>query len=125
MVNPPPHPAQIPIWVWLQRVQVAAALIIACLDHGWQGSVRRRVLLSLARGPMDWTIEAAIIALAQIAQEEASAVGEITKLFENLALAQPSPGAVPYLSALVVCGLQLPGLPRNLKKSLEEIQGSL
>ncbi|MBN9392412.1 MAG: hypothetical protein J0I20_30530 [Chloroflexi bacterium] len=103
MVNPPARVAPFTMWVWLQRVQLAAAVLIARLDSGWDGSVRRSALLSLARGPMDWTVEAAILALYMVVSNDkvgkAEVEGVYRELFENL----PSPGGVPYMQALILC----------------------
>src|SRR5262249_53277310 len=52
---------------WVYRVQVAAALVLAHLDSGWEESVRRKALLALANGPMDWSVDAALVALASLA----------------------------------------------------------
>ncbi len=115
MLHPPKRPPQFTIWVWLQRMQLAAAFVIAHLDPGWEGSVRKRVLFSLARGPMDWTVEAAVVALMQIAREESAATRDVAALYSELFDALPKPGSVPYLDALVRCSQHLPSLPEDLQ----------
>jgi hypothetical protein len=50
-------------WTWIWSVQVAAAFVIAQLEADWEGSFRKEALFSLVNGPMDWTVNAAIIAL--------------------------------------------------------------
>jgi tetratricopeptide (TPR) repeat protein len=118
MVHPPRRPAEIPIWVWLYRVQVASALIIGHLggdpDGGWDGSLRKRVLFSLARGPMDWTVGAAIVALAQVARQEPATVPEIAALYGELLDSLPEPGSIAQLDALLTCALLLPSPPPEL-----------
>ncbi len=123
MLHPPQRPAEAPIWEWLFRVQVAAALIIGHLDpelekdgqgDTWDESLRRRVLFSLARGPMDWTVSAAIIALMQVAREDPSTVPDIAALYGELLDTLPEPGSLPYLDALLTCALHLPSLPTEL-----------
>jgi tetratricopeptide (TPR) repeat protein len=108
MVNPPPRPTEYTIWDWIQRVQVASAFLIARLDDGWEDSLRRRALLSLARGPLDWSVGAAIIALGQLALEEPAARAEIDALYVELLSLLPRPGAVPYDWALATWARRLP-----------------
>jgi tetratricopeptide (TPR) repeat protein len=118
MVHPPQRPPEIKIWDWIQRVQVAAAFTIAYLDEGWHNSLRKRVLFSLLLGPMDWTVEAAVVALTQIALEEESAAPEILHLFINLLNSVPKPGYCPYEYALVCCSLRFPCLHEEFRTYL-------
>jgi tetratricopeptide (TPR) repeat protein len=55
MAHPPPPPPELlpAAWEWVRRVQVLAALAVAQLDGGWQGSARREVLLDLAVPGLD------------------------------------------------------------------------
>jgi hypothetical protein len=120
MVHPPRRPDGIMIWTWLHRVQVAAAFICAHLDDGWQGSLRKRVLFSLAHGPLDWTVEAALVALAQIAREEPATVPDIGALYLELFHALPDRGGIPYLNALMMAATTLPSPPPVLREQLEQ-----
>lgn len=122
MVHPPPRPEAFPIWVWLQRVQVAAAFAIAHFGPGWEGSPRQQVLFTVARGPLDWTVEAAIVALAQIARREPDTVRDIAALYLELLESLPSPGGIPYLQALLICAQRLPTPDRVLQDRVEQIQ---
>lgn len=79
-----PPPQELWPWQWVQRVQIAATLIIARAEQGWDGSTRRQILLDLARGPVDWSVNAALIALSQIAHEARGAQEEIAALFTEL-----------------------------------------
>ncbi len=111
MVHPPgagrmEHPA-----AWVYRVQVAVALTLAHLDDGWHGSIRRRALLSLVNGPMDWTVDAALIALAALASDEEEAAPEILALFRKLRVETPGDGTCCYFAALMWSTLRLPDLP--------------
>jgi tetratricopeptide (TPR) repeat protein len=107
MLYPPPRPKGIEMWNWLQQVQVAVAFIIARLESGWEGSVRRRVLFSLARGPMDWSVTAAIVALCQIVRKEGTGKAEVESLYLELLQNLPRPGGVPYEYALIFCSFYL------------------
>lgn len=125
MVHPPARPDDIPWWSWLYRVQIAAAFAIARTEEGWAASQRRRALLSLANGPMDWAVDAAVVALSVIAQEDESAAPEVARLFRDLRQRAPRPGHVCYEFPLLLAVLQMPGLtPREraeIQKRLREM----
>jgi hypothetical protein len=91
MVHPPPRPASVPPWDWRFGVQVAAALCLASVDGGWEGSARREGLLSLLQGPVDWTAAAAVIALAEIARREEAPRSAIVGLLADEVLVPMSP----------------------------------
>jgi tetratricopeptide (TPR) repeat protein len=110
MVHPPgvgrfDRPAR-----WVYRVQVAAALVLAHLDGGWEDSVRRQALLALVNGPMDWTVDAGLVALAALARDEEDAAEEIGRLFRDLRKRTPADGSICYYPALLWCSLLLPDL---------------
>jgi hypothetical protein len=75
MVHPPPRPqtggwfrAKRPGFTgvdWVYRIQHAAAFILAGDDRGLP------ILRDLANGPMDWTVDAALVALTELARERA------------------------------------------------------
>jgi tetratricopeptide (TPR) repeat protein len=118
MVHPPrrvSQPAQTSMtaWGWLQRIQIAAAMMISQLDGTWANSARRKALFSLANGPMDWTVTAAIVALTALALNDPKIEEEVIELFRALMHALPNPGYVPYTYALVCCYLQLPNRSEN------------
>jgi tetratricopeptide (TPR) repeat protein len=125
MVHLPKRVEPFTIWVWIQRVQVAAAFIIAHLDGGWEGSVCKQTLFSLASGPMDWTVEAAIVALAQVAHEEPAAAQDVAALYLDLLDSLPRPGGVPYLNALLHCSRHLPAAPEELRTRTDLLREAL
>lgn len=127
MLHPPELPADdepgdlvevIPPLIWVRLVQVAAALIIANLDQGWQGSLRRRALLGLARGPVDWTTDAAIVALGQVAIAEPAAVPEIAALFAELRAQIPAGVFTCYELPLLCTWSILPGISEQERAGL-------
>lgn len=120
MVHPPKPPAAEKPWVWVFRVQVAAALIIAQLDSGWDGSARKKALFSLAFGPMDWTVNAALFALATIALDEEDKAAEIAGVFRELLRSLPRGGPVCYYPTLLWCGLRLPGISDDERAELRQ-----
>lgn len=105
---------------WVYRVQVAAALVIAHLDGGWEESVRRTALLSLANGPMDWTVDAALVALAAVARDDEDAAGEVGRLFRDLRAKVPADGTVCFYPALLWCSLRLPDLEDEERTELRQ-----
>jgi len=109
--GPPPQPEKWMAWNWIRAVQFAATLVLSKWDGGWVGSVRRQALLSLARGPVDWTTEAATTALAQVCREEtlpAEAKEEIVAVLRELANALPDRGHCCYPYALAAAVMRLP-----------------
>jgi tetratricopeptide (TPR) repeat protein len=111
MIHPAPPPEGTGVLVWLPRVQLAAAQILANLDGGWEGSLRRKLLLELARGPIDWTTEAAIFALSQVAREMPAARSEIRREFSRLLDRVPKRGHLNYLPVLLYRWPMIPDLP--------------
>jgi hypothetical protein len=106
---PPELPDNVYAPIWIQRAQVVAALALA-------------VLFDLACGPMDWTVDAAIIALTALAQNEPEIAGEVFDLFLDLVKNQPSPGYVCYLWTVITCTQQLPGLAREYREWAADYQ---
>jgi tetratricopeptide (TPR) repeat protein len=125
MVHPPPRPPEVAIWDWINHVQVVAALSIAYIDTGWENSARRKALFSLARGPMDWTVGAAILALTQIGLEQPEITPELSELFADIMAHAPRQGGVPYMSWLVINSLRLPNLDPAARKELELIRNDM
>ena len=110
MTFPPPLPSGEAAWLWLQRVQVAAALSLAFVDSGWKDSLRRKALVALFHGPVDWTVSAAILALTEIALSEERARDEVKTLFIAQFDFIPKGGFCTYQDALVCNLLRLPNL---------------
>lgn len=106
--------------LWVYRVQIAVALIVAQLESGWENTIRRKALLALANGPMDWTVDAALVALAAVAREEEDAVAEIVDLFRDLRHATPSDGTYCTYPALLWCSLRLPNLSEEERNDIRQ-----
>ncbi len=119
MVRPPPMPAGEDPLQWLPRLQIAAARVLAQLDHGWRHSVRRETLFSALWGAADWTTIAAIIALAQLAQSLESAATDIRDAFATLAACQPQDAPCCYEYALCCNWLLLPNVSAAERQRLE------
>jgi hypothetical protein len=111
MVHPPLPPEGIPSWVWVQHLQFAACCTVAGFDDGWEGTLRRRALLSLLRGPLDWINGAAAMVLSEIYLDWLPARGEIMEAL--LAQIRRLPNAYaccrkPFAAAFLRLPLQAP-----------------
>jgi len=123
MVHPPrPPDSDWRVLVWVQRVQVAAALIIAHLDSTWDGSQRKRALYSLLYGPVDWIVDAAIIALGCLARRDPTIRQEVEQAFAWLRAQIPSEGFTCFEYPLVSTWLSLGGHDPGVRSDLESWQ---
>lgn len=110
MVHPPDVPPGTHSLAWLPRVQLAACQIVAHLDDGWDGSVRKEALMSVLLGPSDWTTEAAIRVLVYLALENEVLSPKIGDAFQLLASYLPKTGACCWEVTLWRSLLRLPHL---------------
>jgi len=101
MLFPPPAPEHVHPLDWVPRVQVAAALVIAAAPSG------HRVLQSLALGPVDWCVDAAIVALGELARRNPAAQASVEQLFAYLRGQIPREGFTCYAYALACTWLRL------------------
>lgn len=110
MAHPPKPPSSSHrVLMWVQRVQVACGMLIAHLDEGWQGSVRQQALYSLAYGPVDWTVDAAIIALGYLARTDPAIRADVVQVFGWLRQQIPREGFTCYEFPLAATWLHLGG----------------
>lgn len=131
MIYPSPVPDGWSALEWLPRVQHAAAWILAHVEDDndgpdrWSQSSRREALMSLLLGPMDWTTEAAIVALAQLACENESISQDVNEAFAKLSKSMPD-GHVCYEFALFFNWSRLPNLfdheRENIRKHLDAME---
>ena len=112
------------VLAWVQRAQVATALVIAHGDpHApWAGSPRQQALYSLLYGPTDWTTGAAIIALGVLARRDPAIRAEITQAFGWLASQIPSEGFCCWELPLVATWLTMPDLDDVTRRRLDDHQ---
>lgn len=108
MANGAPIPPGREPFSWLLRLQTACALLLAHVDGGaWHTSFRRRALIHLALGPVDWATQAAIVALYHVAATTPEARDEIEHLFHFLKGNASSRGYTCYAAALATLWLDL------------------
>lgn len=110
MVYPPPLPQGVRALEWLPRVQLATAYVIGQVDSGWEESERRRALVSVLFGPMDWTTCAAIRVLARIATTEPACATDIMGLFAQMERHIPAVGHWDWVTLLYQQWLEIPFL---------------
>jgi hypothetical protein len=125
MAHPPSAPEGMRAWVWLQRVQFAAALILSRLDTGWVGSIRRKALIDLANGPLDWSVDAAVVALATIARAETEARAEITQLYRDILKNTPTSGYTCYVAPVLISYLAVPEISPGEREQLQKLLAQL
>ncbi len=119
MVHPPANPAEVAFWDWMHYVQIAAALTLVYMgSEPWADSRRRQTLRALALGPLDWTVEAAIIALVQAAREDSTSREDVIALFRTLVDQLPDHGMIPYKGALMANVMRIPALPREMAQHI-------
>jgi tetratricopeptide (TPR) repeat protein len=119
MVHPPPLPSpDFDPFDWVFRTQIAAALVIAHLDQGWEGSIRKRALTSIALGPTDWATDAAIIALGWLGRGDEAIRRDVDQLFGWLEQQIPKDGFTCWEYPLVCSWLAMGGHDEAAKKRL-------
>lgn len=101
MIHPPPAPDHVHPLDWVPRVQVAAALVVAFGEGG------HRVLQSLALGPVDWVVDAAIVALGELALRRPEIRGEVEQLLGWLRSQIPNEGYTCYAYPLACTWLRM------------------
>ena len=116
--DPPPIPDGVTSLVWWPRVQLAAAQVLSQLEEGWQGSERRRALRSMLLGPRDWITEAAILALAELVDDEPALALDVHEMFLQLEKAEPDQGHWSYIGTLYGCWPRLPILFQSEREEL-------
>lgn len=122
MVHPPLLPDGASSLSWVPRIQAIAAMAIAQIDSGWEGSCRLPALTSLLFGPSDWTTVAAISALGHIAEKEPRWASDILALFAELETYRPDVGRCCWLAPLYRRWMQLPCI---FESEREELQGKI
>ena len=117
MVHPPAAPADMRAWVWLQRVQLAAALILASLEGPGVVARGEGVLLDILNGPVDWITGAAALGLAAVAREHPETTSVIVAAYKNAIAKAPATGFAACIAPVICSCREMPGI------SLEEREG--
>ncbi len=101
MVHPPPAPEHVHPLEWVPRVQLAAALIVSWFDTGFT------TLRTVALGPVDWVVDAAVVALGDLAIRTPALCREVVSLFEFLRRQVPAEGFTCFAYPLVNTWMRL------------------
>lgn len=120
MCNPPlpPEGAEFDGFIWTYRCQMAAALILSHIGN-WETSPGRSALYSLAYGPSDWVVDAAIVALGWRALQNPALRGEVQAIYRWLRTQIPKQGFTSWERPLVQTWLGLGDHPEALRVELE------
>jgi hypothetical protein len=110
MVHACPPPPKMDAFEWVQRVQIAAALVIGHID--------RRALQTIALGPVDWTTNAAVLALSRHAKADANARRDIEQLYGYLRQQISTSSYTCYEHPLAVAWLDLGNHPPHVDQDL-------
>ena len=118
MVHPPEDDAFLAtLPEGLYRYQVACACVLAQLPAPW--SVRAPLLTSVLFGPIDWVSGAVVLAMGQLAREDAAAAAEIRSLLidaiDDLLPHSCEPRAEPLLEVLP----RMPAVPPHAWSRLQ------
>lgn len=103
-----PAPSGISAWQWVQRVQRAAALLLAQRDGGW--ALLRGVVL----GTPDWSVAAAVLALTELALDQPQQLRETRGLFMHV-MGQAPAALRGVRQVLIDCALRLPDWPSEVQ----------
>jgi hypothetical protein len=109
MVYPSQPPKGFSAWRWILHLQLATALVLSRSSV----AAATALLFDLIDGVMDWTVDAAIVALANVADDEQIR----RRLFEALGRrlrAIPAAGYCCYELPLVLACLRIQGAPPDL-----------
>ncbi len=92
MVHPPAIEGDFDSATWLRRVQLAAAQIATCVEMNQEVSIADSQVADITLGPLDWSIDSALVALTQRANSETQLSGSVCGLAKNLLDRVPAKG---------------------------------
>ena len=92
MVFPPPNPSEFEATEWVRRIQLTAAQLATNVEKLNGVSLDDSKVVDITNGPLDWSIDSAMVALAQRAQEEDEFIGKVREVVERVAARVPAEG---------------------------------
>lgn len=122
MVHPPAVRDAIPAHIWLTRIQLASAQIVAHIEINNQIAIEDSALVEVIRGPLDWAIDAAIIALTQRARKFPDCSSDVQAYLSELLDRIPQEG---YWSNLETTFRNVLLLPNVAEEDRIEIERTL
>jgi hypothetical protein len=81
------------VWHWLRRIQLASAQIALAIECDNGVDIENSRVTDVTKGPLDWCIDAALIALAQKATEDRSFVPAVCSIADEVLQRVPSQGS--------------------------------
>lgn len=121
MVHPPLPQAQMPAWLWLQRVQLAAAQWVANIESRHRLPLEQSSLIDILRGPIDWVMDAAVIALTRRVCEEQLDPNWLCEQFFTLLNRLPEEGYWSTRKVTLHHILILPGLDEQVRSEVQQV----
>jgi tetratricopeptide (TPR) repeat protein len=121
MVYPSAPLPPLTAWDWVRRVQFASALTLAQLDREWRTGPGRQALLDVIDGPMDWVVDAAVVALVERALDDPQATSEVASALEKLRMRIPDKGSWSIRGSLPFAYIRLPGRPAGERETFKEL----
>jgi len=92
MVYPPAIEGEYEPADWLRRVQLAAAQLATFVEMNQEVMIAESRVADVMRGPLDWSIDAALFALAQRAEKETQHADSVYELARKLLTRVPIKG---------------------------------
>lgn len=120
MVHPPRVENGSEAWTWLQRIQLAAAQIVANIELLKQVNVTDSALVQVLKGPVDWTMDAAAIALTQRARQQPECAEAVVSVLAALVRRLPTAGYWSPMETSLQNILLIPGVPGHVRQEAEQ-----
>ena len=92
MVFPPANPSEFEATEWVRRIQLTAAQLAVNIEKLNGVTIADSRVADMTNGPLDWTIDSAMVALAQRVTEECELVGEVREIVKRVAARVPADG---------------------------------
>jgi len=92
MVYPPPIAEGFEATEWVRRVQFVACQMAANVEVAYDVPISESMVADVTNGPLDWTIDSAMVALAQRASENHELIDEVRSIVQRVADKVPADG---------------------------------
>lgn len=125
MVHPPLPPVDIEPWIWLPRIQLAAAELVANIEIANNIPIEQSALAEVMRGPIDWTVDAAVIVLTKRMRELNGNSDWLCSQFLDLLNRLPKNGYWSTQNITLHHILLLPNLAEGVRPEIEAVLESL
>lgn len=93
MVYPPAIDADFSPVDWVRRIQLAAAQLAVAVEQLNDVPIADSRIADLSRGPIDWSVDAAMVALAQRARETPALIPDVSNVVQDVLARIPDKGS--------------------------------